>query len=141
LVDIVGEGFDAGVRLGDAVHKDMVAGRLGADIRFLAVASPNYLAEHPAPATPDELARHQCIRQRFPSGKRYRWEFSKRGQEFALDVPGALTLDNHQLMVEAAAAGVGVAYVLETYARSLIDKGELVTVLEDWCPYISGLSL
>src|SRR5690554_1981665 len=141
LVDIVEQGFDAGVRLGDAVPKDMVAVRLGPDIRFLAVASPSYLAGHPALETPDELARHQCIRQRFPSGKRYRWEFSKRGQEFVLDVPGALTLDNHQLMVEAAAASVGIAYVLEAYARPYIEKGDLVAVLESWCPYISGLTL
>lgn len=141
LVDIVEQGFDAGVRLGDAVPKDMVAVRLGPDVRFLAVASPDYLAVHPAPETPDELARHRCIRQRFPSGKRYRWEFSKRGQEFALDVSGALTLNNHPLMVEAAAAGVGIAYVLEAYARPFIDKGGLVAVLEDWCPHIPGLCL
>lgn len=141
LVDIVEQGFDAGVRLSEAVPKDMVAVRLSPDLRFLAVASPEYLAVHPAPDTPDALSRHQCIRQRFPSGKRYQWEFSKLGQEFTLDVPGALTLDNPQLMVEAAAAGTGIAYVLETYALPLINKGELVVVLQDWCPYISGLSL
>lgn len=141
LVDIVEKGFDAGIRLGDAVPKDMVAVRLGPDIRFLAVASPNYLAAHPVLKTPDELAKHQCIRQRFPSGKRYRWEFRKQGQEFVLDVPGALTLDHHQLMVEAAAAGVGIAYVMEEYARPYIDRGDLVAVLESWCPYIPGLNL
>lgn len=141
LVDIVKKGFDAGIRLGDAVPKDMVAVRLGPDIRFLAVASPAYLQVHPAPDTPDDLVHHQCIRQRFPSGKRYRWEFRKQGQEFVLDVPGALTLDHHQLMVEAAAAGVGIAYVMEEYARPYIDKGNLVTVLESWCPHISGLTL
>ena len=141
LVDIVEKGFDAGIRFGDAVPKDMVAVRLGPDIRFLAVASPNYLAAYPTLKTPDELVKHQCIRQRFPSGKRYRWEFSKQGQEFVLDVAGALTLDNHQLMVEAAAAGVGIAYVLEAYACPYIDKGDLVAVLESWCPYISGLTL
>ncbi|MCX5590691.1 LysR family transcriptional regulator [Alcaligenes endophyticus] len=141
LVDIVKKGFDAGIRLGDAVPKDMVAVRLGPDIRFLAVASPAYLQAHPAPDTPDDLVHHQCIRQRFPSGKRYRWEFRKQGQEFVLDVPGALTLDHHQLMVEAAAAGVGIAYVMEEYARPYIDKGNLVTVLESWCPHISGLTL
>lgn len=141
LVDIVEQRFDAGVRLGDSVPKDMVAVRLGPDVRFLAVASPDYLADHPTLETPDELAGHQCIRQRFPSGKRYRWEFSKHGQELALDVPGALTLDNHQLMVEAATSGVGIAYVLEAYARPLLDKGDLLAVLDDWCPYIPGLCL
>lgn len=141
LVDIVEQGFDAGVRLGEAVPKDMVAVRLGPDMRFLAVASPDYLAAHPIPETPDELAEHRCIRQRLPSGKRYRWEFRKRGQELALDVPGVLTLDNNRLMVEAAVAGAGIAYVPEAYARPLIDEGGLVTVLEDWCPYIPGLHL
>jgi len=141
LVDIVEHGFDAGVRLGEALPKDMVAVRLGPDMRFLAVASPDYLAANPAPATPDELAKHRCIRQRLPSGKRYRWEFCKRGQELALDVPGVLTLDNSQLMVEAAASGMGIAYVPEVYARPFIDAGSLIVVLEDWCPSIPGLHL
>ena len=141
LIDIVEKGFDAGVRLGDAIPKDMVSVRLGPDVRFVSVASPAYLAARPALKTPDELAEHQCIRQRFPSGKRYRWEFSKQGEEFVLDVPGALTLNNHQLMVEAAASGVGITYVLEAYARPFIDQGDLVIVLEDWCPYIPGLCL
>lgn len=141
LVDIVEQGFDAGVRLFEAVPKDMVAVRLGPDVRFLTVASPDYLAAHTAPKTPDELTGHRCIRQRLPSGKRYRWEFRKREQELALDVPSMLTLDNNQLMVEAAAAGLGIAYVPEAYARPLIDEGGLVIVLEDWCPYIPGLTL
>lgn len=114
---------------------------LGPDMRFLAVASADYLTAHPAPETPNELATHRCIRQRLPSGKRYRWEFRKQGQELALDVPGVLTLDNNQLMVEAAVAGMGIAYVPEVYARPLIDEGSLVAVLEDWCPYIPGLYL
>lgn len=139
LVDIVGQGFDAGIRLGEAVPKDMVAVRLGPDVRFLAVASPGYLARHPAPEVPDALAGHRCIRQRLPSGKRYRWEFSKRGQSLEIDVPGALTLDNSQLMVEAAGAGMGIAYVPEPYARPALDDGRLVAVLEDWCPPIPGL--
>jgi DNA-binding transcriptional LysR family regulator len=141
LVDIVEQGFDAGVRLGEAVPKDMVAVRLGPDIRFLAVASPAYLAVHPAPKVPDGLSKHQCIRQRLPSGKRYRWEFLKRRQEVAIDVPGVLTLDNNQLMVEAALDGLGIAYVPEPYARDALDDGRLVTVLEDWCPVIPGLFL
>ncbi len=111
LVDIVGQGFDAGIRLGEAVPRDMIAVRLSPDLRFLAVASPDYLAMYPAPETPDDLARHQCLRQRLPSGKRYRWEFQKRAEEVAIDVPGNLTLDNTQLMVEAAEDGLGIAYV------------------------------
>jgi len=141
LVDIVEQGFDAGIRLYDTVPKDMVAVRLGGDIRFLAVASPGYLARHPPPATPDGLSHHHCIRQRLPSGKRYRWEFGKRGQEMAIDVPGALTLDHTGLMVEAALDGLGIAYVPEQAARDALKDGRLVTVLEDWCPPSPGLCL
>jgi DNA-binding transcriptional LysR family regulator len=141
LVDIVEQGFDAGVRLLEAVPKDMVAIPIGGDVRFLAVASPAYLAAHEPPATPEALKQHRCIRQRLPSGKRYRWEFARRGQELDIDVPGALTLDNSALMVDAAAAGLGIAYVPESFARELLDTGELVTVLEDWCPRIPGLAL
>lgn len=141
LVDIVEQGFDAGVRLGEAVPRDMVAIRLGPDMRFLAVASPGYLVSHPAPTMPDALLQHECIRQRLPSGKRYRWEFLKRGQDMAIDVPGALTLDNTQLIVEAAIDGLGIAYVPEPYARAALSDGRLVAVLEDWCPLIPGLFL
>ncbi len=141
LVDIVERGFDAGIRLGEAVPRDMVAVRLGPELRFLAVAAPRYLKRAPAPRTPDDLHRHQCIRQRLPSGKRYRWEFRKRGHEVAIDVPGTLTLDNSQLMVEAAADGLGIAYVPEPYAAPYLKSRKLATVLEDWCPPIPGLFL
>lgn len=141
LVDIVGQGFDAGIRLGEAVPRDMIAVRLSPDLRFLAVASPDYLAVYPAPETPDDLAHHQCLRQRLPSGKRYRWEFQKRAEEVAIDVPGNLTLDNTQLMVEAAEDGLGIAYVPEDYARVALKEGRLIAVLEDWCPPVPGLFL
>jgi DNA-binding transcriptional LysR family regulator len=141
LVDIVEQGFDAGVRLGEAVPRDMVAIRLTDDLRFIAVASPTYLAKYAPPVVPDDLHRHHCIRQRLPSGKRYRWEFAKRGDEIAIDPPGHLTLDDNDLMVQAAADGLGIAYVPESYARLLLDSGHLVTVLEDWCPRIPGLML
>jgi DNA-binding transcriptional LysR family regulator len=141
LVDVVEQGFDAGVRLGEAVPRDMIAIRIDSDTRFLAVASPAYLQSRDRPVIPDDLRGHRCIRQRLPSGKRYRWEFSKRGKEITLDVPGALTLDDNELMVEAAANGQGVAYVPEPFARRLLDSGRLVTVLEDWCPWIEGLTL
>ncbi|PKE32859.1 LysR family transcriptional regulator [Rahnella sp. AA] len=139
LVDIIGQGFDAGVRLGEAVPQDMIAVRLSSDLRFLAVASPHYLAAHPAPETPDDLSHHRCIRQRLPSGKRYRWEFQKHGQEVAVDVPGSLTLDNTQLMTEAALDGLGIAYVPENYAHEALKAGRLIAVLEDWSPQIPGL--
>jgi DNA-binding transcriptional LysR family regulator len=141
LVDIVEQGFDAGVRLGEAVPRDMVGIRLTDELRFLAVASPDYLAARTPPAVPDDLRRHACIRQRLPSGKRYRWEFEKRNQETTIDPPGHLTLDDNDLMVQAAADGLGIAYVPESYARAMLDSGRLVTVLADWCPRIPGLTL
>lgn len=141
LVDIVGQGFDAGVRLGEAVPRDMVAVRMGGDTRFIAVASPVYLADRPTPAVPDDLRHHRCIRHRLPSGKRYRWEFEKRGQEVAIDVPGVLTLDHTGLMVEASINGLGIAYVPERAVRDCLDDRRLVAVLDDWCPWIPGLCL
>lgn len=141
LVDIVAEGFDAGIRLGESVPQDMIAVRFGGDIRFVAVASPAYLAQHPAPLAPDDLAGHACIRIRMPSGKPYRWEFARHGQEIVIDAPGALTLDNLELMAQAAVQGLGVAYMPDLVARPYLANGELVTVLDEWCPAIPGLFL
>ncbi|GLK80088.1 LysR family transcriptional regulator [Methylopila turkensis] len=141
LIDIVEHGFDAGVRLGEAVPQDMIGVKLLDETRFVAVASPGYFAEHGQPETPLALARHRCIRQRLPSGKRYRWEFGRHGEEIAIDVPGVLTLDDNDLMVEAAAAGEGVAYVPELAALDRLSDGRLVATLDDWCPSIPGLML
>ncbi|PZQ10430.1 MAG: LysR family transcriptional regulator [Rhodanobacter denitrificans] len=141
LVDIVGEGFDAGVRLAESVPKDMVAVPFGHDVRFVAVAAPDYVEAFGAPATPMDLMSHRCIRQRLPSGKRYRWEFEKGTQQVALDVPGMLSLDDNDLMVEAAADGLGIAYVPESFARPALDSGALVLLLEDWTPASPGLCL
>ncbi|MGF6414738.1 LysR family transcriptional regulator [Paraburkholderia sp. MM5482-R1] len=141
FVDIVAEGFDAGVRLGEAVPKDMIAVRVSEDSRFVAVASPRYLRKHGRPAVPDELQAHHCVRQRLPSGKRYRWEFARHGQAFTIDPPGALTMDSNALMIEAALRGLGIAYVPEPYARDAMARKRLVAVLSDWCPLIPGLFL
>ncbi|MET0904743.1 MAG: LysR family transcriptional regulator, partial [Tardiphaga sp.] len=97
LIDIVADGFDAGIRLGEALPQDMIAVRFGGEARFVAVASPAYLKGRTLPQTPDDLKQHACIRFRMPSGKLYRWEFEKHGQEMAIDVPGALTLDHVEL--------------------------------------------
>jgi DNA-binding transcriptional LysR family regulator len=141
LVDIVEQGFDAGVRLAEAVPQDMVAVPFGDDLRFLAVAAPSYVQASGRPGTPDELRQHRCIRQRLPSGKLYRWEFEKHGQEIAIDVPGVLTLNHTILMIEAAAKGLGIAYVPEPAARQWLSDGRLVSLLEDWSPPIGGLRL
>lgn len=141
LVDIVAEGFDAGVRLAEAVPQDMIAIRIGGDVRFISVASPAYLDGRTPPATPQDLRQHRCIRQRLPSGKRYRWEFARHGDGIAVDPPGTLTLDDNDLMVEAAADGLGIAYVPESFARPMLASGRLAIVLEDWCPPVPGLML
>jgi DNA-binding transcriptional LysR family regulator len=141
LVDIVAGGFDAGIRLGEALPKDMIAVRLSSETRFLAVASPAYLARHAPPRTPDDLKNHTCVRLRMPSGKLYRWEFERRSQEIVVDVQGPLTFDNFYLVAEAATLGLGIAYVNEEIARPYIERRKLRAVLEDWCPRIPGLFL
>ncbi|WP_319520241.1 LysR family transcriptional regulator [uncultured Martelella sp.] len=141
LVDIVEQGFDAGVRLAEAVPQDMIAVRLSDRFRFLAVAAPDYVNRFGMPAVPDDLQNHRSIRQRLPSGKRYRWEFEKRGQEIALDPPGPLTLNDNDLIIEAAIRGLGIAYVPETTVNDHLAAGRLVALLEDWCPPDSGLML
>lgn len=141
LIDIVADGFDAGVRLGEAVPQDMVAVRFGGPVRFQAVASPSYLARAGAPTAPNDLHAHDCIRHRMPSGRLYRWEFERHGQTVAIDVPGSLTLDRLDLMAEAAMDAEGIAFVPDRAAASGLADGRLVAVLEDWCPAIPGLFL
>lgn len=141
LVDIVAEGFDAGIRLGESVPQDMVAVALTGATRFVTVAAPGYLAARGTPTQPQELAAHACIRHRLPSGKPYRWEFEKAGQRLRVDVQGAVTLDHPGLMVQAAAAGLGIAYVPLDAAQPALASGQLVTLLDDWCPEIPGLFL
>ena len=141
LVDIVADGFDAGVRLHEAVPQDMIAVPFGGDARFLAVASPTYLGEHGEPATPDDLKQHSCIRQRLRSGKLYRWEFVRGRDELTVDVPGMLTLDHNELMIQAAIDGLGIAYVPERLARAALDDGRLRPLLEAWSPPIPGFCL
>jgi DNA-binding transcriptional LysR family regulator len=141
LVDIVAENFDAGVRLYEAVPHDMIAVRFGGPARFIAIAAPGYLTGCRALETPDDLRGHRCIRQRLPSGKRYRWEFNRRGEEIVIDPPGLLTLDDNDLMVQAAMDGLGIAFVPESFAEEALRSHRLVEVLPDWCPRFPGLAL
>jgi DNA-binding transcriptional LysR family regulator len=141
LVDIVKEGFDAGVRLGGAIPRDMVAIQFGGEARCIAVASPRYLARHKRPQTPDDLQSHECIRCRLPNGKLLAWEFEKRGQQLAIEVPGTLILNQEGLMIEAALAGLGVAYVFESSALDALKARRLTSVLDDWCPGFPGAFL
>lgn len=141
FVDIVEAGFDAGVRLGETVPQDMVAVRFGCDMRFVTVASPNYLKRAGHPQAPEDLQRHACIRHRMPSGKLYRWEFEREGEPRVIDVPGRLTLNSISLMVEAALEDRGVAYVPTPAAAPYLRSGRLVTVLDEWCPPGPGVML
>lgn len=141
LIDIVSEQFDAGVRLLEDVPQDMVAVPFGGELRFVAVASPAYVAEHGQPATPDDLYHHQCIRFRLPSGKRYRWEFSRHGMERHIEVKGALMLGNLELMAETAAQGLGIAYMPDSVALPWLCSGKLQVLLKEWSPPSPGLAL
>jgi DNA-binding transcriptional LysR family regulator len=141
FVDIVKEGFDAGVRLGGTIPQDMIALQLGGEARCIAVASPKYLARRKRPQTPDDLLSHECIRVRLPNGKLFAWEFEKRGQSLAIDVPGTLTLNQEGLMIEAALAGLGVAYVFESSVQGALRARRLISVLDEWCPAFPGAFL
>src|SRR5277367_45919 len=141
MVDIVGQGFDAGVRLEEFVPPDMIAVPITPPIRSIVVGSPAYFAGRRRPRTPADLAEHRCIRRRTGSGAIYRWEFAKRGEAVAIDVPGQLTLDDVDLMLLAALAGEGLALVSDIAAAKSIEAGLLLPVLEDWSPEYPGLCL
>ena len=141
LVDIVAEGFDAGVRLHEFVPEDMVAVPLGPPLRGMIVASPAYLAQHDTPQHPRDLLRHQCVRFRFASGHLYKWQFERGEESLEIDVQGRITLSEQTTIVRAVLDGLGIAYVLEDAARPWLDSGQLVTMLEDWSPPFPGFVL
>ena len=141
LVDIVVDGFDAGIRISEMVPQDMIAVPIGRELRFAVVGSPGYFAAHGRPRTPADLLQHRCIRTRLPSGGIYRWEFERHGEEIEIDVQGPLTLDESNLMLEAAEAGVGIAYLTEFNVAAGMKAGRLERVLEDWTPGFPGLCL
>jgi Transcriptional regulator len=132
LIDIVSAGFDAGVRLMETIPKDMIAVSFGKPVSFQCVASPTYLEQAGEPQLPDDLVRHRCIGHRLPSGKLYRWEFQRAGQEVVVETDGAVVLDDEDLMVEAAIKGLGIAYVVNWVAECPIAAGQLKPVLSSW---------
>lgn len=140
-VDIVGEGFDAGIRLAEAVPRDMIAVPVGGAQRMVVVAAPGYLARHGRPSVPGDLLDHRCIRWRFSSGDLYRWEFARHGEATTLDVKGPLTLDEPLLIREAVRAGVGIAYMGLFHVAEDIASGRLVPLLEEWSPSYPGICL
>jgi DNA-binding transcriptional LysR family regulator len=142
LVDIVAERYDAGVRYGEQIAKDMIAVRIGPDIRTAIVGSPAYFARRPRPKTPQDLTLHDCINLRLPTyGGLYAWEFEKNGREIKVRVEGQLVFNNLALRMDAALAGLGLAYVPEDQVAAHVTKGRLIRVLADWCPPYSGYHL
>ncbi|TCL75722.1 LysR family transcriptional regulator [Rhizobium sp. BK251] len=142
LTDIVAERYDAGVRLGEQVAKDMIAVRIGPDMRMAVLGAPSYFADHPTPLTPRDLTDHNCINLRLPTyGGIYAWEFEKDGHELRVRVEGQLVFNNFSLRLNAALKGLGLVYLPEDAVLPYIGDGRLVRVLEDWCPSFSGYHL
>jgi DNA-binding transcriptional LysR family regulator len=142
LTDIVAQRYDAGVRSGEQVAKDMVAVRIGPDMRMAVVGTPSYFANRSAPKKPQDLNEHSCINLRLPThGGLYAWEFEKGGHELKVRVEGQLVFSGTAQMLNAALAGFGLAYVPQDLAQPHLAKGRLKRVLEDWCPPYSGYHL
>lgn len=133
LVDIAAEGFDAGIRLGESLRDGMTAIKIKPRLKLTVVGAPDYFARHPAPKTPADLKAHICIRNIYPSGAAYPWEFSRAGKTIEYFPNGPLSLDDHELMVAAARSGAALAYVWEERARPYIERGELMECLAPWC--------
>jgi len=132
LVDIVEEGFDAGIRMDESLRDGMTAVRIKPQLRFTVVGAPAYFARHGVPSSPDALKNHVCIRNLYPNGMAYPWEFGKGKRSVAFQPTGPLALDDHELMVAAAIGGAGLAYVWADRAAAAITGGKLVPCLEDW---------
>jgi DNA-binding transcriptional LysR family regulator len=142
LTDIAAERYDAGVRLGEQVAKDMISVRIGPDTRFAVVGAKSYFAEHAPPQVPQDLVGHTCINLRLPTyGGLYAWEFEKDSQELRVRVEGQLIFNNIFHVLDAAVAGFGLAHVPEDLAQPHLAKGRLVQVLGDWCPTWPGYHL
>lgn len=142
LTDIVSERYDAGIRLGEQVARDMVAVRIGPDWRMVVVGSPGYFSRHGKPQTPHDLQQHNCINMRLPTlGGLYAWEFSKDGQPMRVRVEGQLTFNNLASRIEAATSGMGLALVPEDCVAQAVNEGKLETVLDDWCEPFPGYYL
>jgi DNA-binding transcriptional LysR family regulator len=140
--NIVDEGYDAGVRLGESVEKDMIAVRIGPDWRLIAVASPGYLQTHGIPKHPNDLLNHVCINHRHETaGGLYAWEFEKKKKPLRVRVDGQLTFNNSYAMIDAAASGFGIAYLPEDTVRRQLSDGTLQIVLDDWSPKFDGYYL
>jgi DNA-binding transcriptional LysR family regulator len=142
LTDIVSERYDAGVRLGEQVAKNMIAVRIGPDMRMAVVGAPSYFKKSARPKIPQDLTAHNCINLRLPThGGLYAWEFEKAGRELKVRVDGQLTFNTLALRLNAVLAGLGLAYLPEDQVRAHLTSGRLVRVLADWCPPFPGYHL
>src|SRR6266700_4443870 len=140
-VDLVAAGFDAGIHFGEFIERDMITFRVSQDLRPAIVGSPRYFESHPKPTSPRDLTRHRCINFRHGSAGVYRWELDKGKQSLTVAVNGPLIVDDVELLVRAAIDGVGLAFMSEERAAPHLASGELVRVLEDWCPPFPGFFL
>jgi DNA-binding transcriptional LysR family regulator len=142
LTDIVAGRYDAGIRIGEQVEKDMIAIRIGPDIRMAVVGAPSYFARRPAPESPRELREHDCINYRQTSSKGlYVWEFEREGMPLEVRVDGPIIVNDAGMMVTAAVEGFGLAFLFEDQVAGEIEKGRLIRVLDDWCPAFPGYHL
>ncbi|AKU97862.1 Transcriptional regulator, LysR family [Labilithrix luteola] len=142
LADIVKDGFDAGIRIGERLEKDMIALKLGGDFEMIAVGTPEYFAQHGIPKHPRDLHRHRCINWRWPTdGSLYRWEFARGKQTLEIAVEGPLVVTDVELALHGALDGVGIAYLFHPSVLRYVEDGRLMRVLEPWSPGFPGLHL
>ena len=140
-LDLVAAGFDAGIHLGEFIQRDMVAVRVSREHRLAIVGSPRYFESHPKPKSPHDLTHHRCINLRMGTAGIYRWEFEKQNQPLTVAVSGPLVVNDAEIMVRAAADGVGLAFTFEQHVAPYLASGALVRVLQDWCPPFAGYFL
>jgi len=141
LVDIIADGFDLGIRVAHLVPSDMIAVSLGKLQRYVVVGSPEYLERYGKPKIPTDLFRHKCIRVRLPDGALFSWKFEKNGEIIQIDVQGPITLDEASLSRATVLENIGLGYFMEQDVRAEIESGQLISVLDDWMPCMSGLCL
>ncbi|WAT07617.1 LysR family transcriptional regulator [Rouxiella badensis] len=141
MIDIVAEGFDAGIRLGESVPQDMIAVPVTPPARMLIVGSPQYFATHGVPQTPEDLAAHQGVGMRMSHGGIYHWELERHQQKFAINIPTRIVLNELRAIRQAARSGMGLAFISSWFIEKDLASGSLVSVLEEWCPSFEGLRL
>lgn len=141
LIDIVADGYDAGIRTINNIPKDMIAIPIVTNRRMVLVASPEYLKDRESPLLPDDLRHHECIRERYPSGRRFKWEFQCGNESITLDVPGRLTVNSYSLVLDACLSGLGIGYTSYHFAKPYLESGQLCSLLDEWTPEWPALCL